>query len=208
MNAWNPTVAHRIFEEQAVGFLSQVEEERINVHPGPLAFAIRNLAKTGCDPNSSLTIKKAREMVEEAPAPPDSPFPRPLFGYILMWVSELGDEKTLQGILNHVDEFLQPEWERGGLYYPVNTQESNDDGNWTGVEPFTGNSAVGYARLNVFDGQRLMWTKPWTPENVSTAPYVSGVDLSSNVDFLRGVWDASRQAMVITLRSWDGLVKT
>ena len=75
------------------------------------------------------------------------------------------------------------------------------------MDPFTGNSAVGYARLNVFDGQRKMWADPWTSEHISAAPHIEGVDLASGVDFLRGCWVESVRAMVITMRSWDGKVK-
>jgi hypothetical protein len=75
--------------------------------------------------------------------------------------------------------------ERGSLFYPRNDRETDKDGHPTAVELFTGNSAIGYARLNVFDGQRKMWLEPWTAKQLSSAPYVDGVDLASGVDFLR-----------------------
>lgn len=206
MNAWNPTVADQTFQAQSLGFLTRVEHDRISINRGKVAFAIRELAENeGVDPYALSTMQRARDIAAENPptAEQQDPFPRPMFGYILMSMSELGDESKLAGLLNHVDRFLQPTWLDGGLYYPVNAQHYEKDGNWTEVEPFTGNSAVGYARLNVLNGQRRLWEKPWSPERVSRAPHISGIDLGSGVDFLRGCWDESRQAMVVTMRTWD-----
>jgi hypothetical protein len=207
MNAWNPIIAHQTFENQAVGFLSRVEADRVNLNPAPLALAIRDLVeKDGRDPDCPSTIRRAQELVAKKYGPPELPFSRPQFGYVLEWVSEVGDKAMLEGLLNHADRYFQPTWQDGGLYYPVQPQEP-DSMNWTEVEPFTGNSAIGYARLNVFDGQRKMWTDPWTPDHVSSAPFVNGINLDSGIDFLRGCWDELYNAMVVTMRSWDGTSK-
>jgi hypothetical protein len=204
MNSWNPMVASEAFRTQSVGFLSHIEPDRLNVNPGPVAFALRDLIATENDlnPNCAATIARAREIAANTPTKPEPPFPRPMFGYILLAASELGDDATLRGLLNHVDRFFSPTWQDGGLYYPVNPRQADDDGNWTEVEPFTGNSAVAYARLNVRGGQRKMWEEPWTAEQVGMAPYVGGVGLDSGVDFLRGIWDEERKALVVTMRSY------
>ncbi|EIT73383.1 hypothetical protein BDV35DRAFT_337542 [Aspergillus flavus] len=206
MNAWNPILANETFQAQSIGFLTRADHDRISINRGPVAFAIRELAeKKGVDPYSLSTMQKARDIVASNPTTGEhrEPFPRPMFGYILMAMSELGDESKLAGLLNHVDRFFQPTWQNGGLYYPVNAEQYDKDGNWTEVEPFTGNGAVGYARLTVLGGQRKMWEEPWSAEQVSRAPHISGIDLGSGVDFLRGCWDESHQAMVVTMRTWD-----
>ncbi|KUL84833.1 hypothetical protein ZTR_07300 [Talaromyces verruculosus] len=206
MNAWNPTVANQTFQAQSLGFLTRIEHDRISINRGPVAFAIRELVENeGVDPYSFSTMQKARQIAaENSPtAEQQDPFPRPMFGYILMSMSELSDESNLAGLLNHVDRFFQPTWQNGGLYYPVNARHDDEDGNWTEVEPFTGNSAIGYARLNVPNGQHEMWDKPWTAEKVSRVPHIQGIDLGNGVDFLRGCWDESRQAMIVTMRTWD-----
>ncbi|KAL2842438.1 hypothetical protein BJX68DRAFT_270614 [Aspergillus pseudodeflectus] len=204
MNSWDPTIASETFRTQSVGFLSHIEPDRLNVNPGPVAFALRDLIATENDlnPSCAATIARAREIAANTPTKPEPPFPRPMFGYILLAASELADDETLRGLLNHVDQFFSPTWRNGGLYYPVNPRQADDDGNWTEVEPFTGNSAVAYARLNVRGGQRKMWGEPWTAEQVSMAPYVGGAGLDSGVDFLRGIWDEERKALVVTMRSY------
>jgi hypothetical protein len=68
---------------------------------------------------------------------------------VIKWVSEVGDEPTLSGLLNHADRYMQPTWTNGGLHYADNTTKCDKDGNWVEVDPFTGNGAIGYARLNV-----------------------------------------------------------
>jgi hypothetical protein len=205
MNSWNPSVAHSTFDSQAVGFLSEVEPGRVEVNSTPVAHAIRDLVKTdGADPDSISTISRAKAIVEANRGDQQRmPWTTPTFGYVVKWVSEVGNKATLEGLLSHADKFMNPTWRNGGLYYPRNDQETDKYGNRIAVEPFTGNAAIGYARLNVFDGQRKMWLEPWTAEQVSGAPYVDGVDLASDVDFLRGGWDKMRNSMVVTLRSWD-----
>ncbi|CEL11543.1 hypothetical protein ASPCAL14644 [Aspergillus calidoustus] len=130
----------------------------------PITFALRDLIAKEHDlsPDYPATITQAREIAANTPTKPEPPFPRPVFGYILLSASELGDDdgRTLRGLLNHVDRFFNPTWQDGGLYYPVNPRQADDDGKWTEVEPFTGNSAVAYARLNVRGGQRKMWEEP------------------------------------------------
>lgn len=210
MNSWNPSVAHATFESQAVGFMSRVEPDRVELNPPSIANAIRQLVKIeGADPNSLSTIAKARDIVKTSGVNQvKMPWTTPAFGYVVQWVSEVGDKPTLEGLLTHADKFMHPTWRKGGLFYPRNDQESDKDGHHTAVEPFTGNSAIGYARLNIFDGQRKMWLNPWTPEQVSSSPYVDGVDLSNDVDFVRGFFDSERKAMIVTMRSWDGGRKT
>jgi hypothetical protein len=77
-----------------------------------------------------------------------------------MWLSEVDPCDDLAGLLNHADRFLTPEWEKGGLFYPHHDIQRDKDGNWTHVDPFSGNAAIGYARLNVANGQRRMWDTP------------------------------------------------
>ncbi len=91
----------------------------------------------------------------------------------------------------------------GGLYYPRNDEREDGEGNWKYVDPFTGNAAIGYARLNVEDGQKIMWEQPWTAEEVDGRPWVDGFDLGAGVDVLRGQWVEKRKSMVVTLRSWN-----
>ncbi|CAO2650781.1 Nn.00g020730.m01.CDS01 [Neocucurbitaria sp. VM-36] len=211
MNAWNPTFAAQNYKKQSVGFFSHLEEGRVSLNSTPVAFTIRELVANGeTDPTSSATLHKAREVVRQRndPVPPAPPFPRPIFGYVLKWVSELGDKTTIDGLLKHADKYMNPTWREGGLYYSSQYNpsqgEEDKDGNWTIADPFTGNGAIGYARLNVFDGQKKMWEHAWTPEHVSSYPYVDTVNLANSVDFMRGTWDSSKGAMVLTMRTWHG----
>jgi Linalool dehydratase/isomerase len=85
------------------------------------------------------------------------------FGWVATWASEMGDAATLDGLLAHADRFMDPTWRDGGLYYPRNDTEFDDDGNRTEIEPFTGNVLLGYARLNVPDGMWKLYNQPWGP---------------------------------------------
>ncbi len=205
MNAWNPEVVSDLYPKQSLGYISRASDDRVNLNPPDVAQAIRSLvASEGLDPNAPSTLAKAKELAPRMKSPGNAlPYKEPIFGYVVQWISEMGDKSTLDGILTHADKFLAPTWERGGLYYPRSTKLSDEDGNWTMCDPFTGNGAIGYARLNVPGGQRKMWEKAWTPADVAEAPFVDGIDLSSGVDFSRGVWMPERGALVITMRRWN-----
>ena len=81
----------------------------------------------------------------------------------------------------------------------------NRAGEWTSMDPFSGNAAIGYARLNVPDGQKIMWEKPWSKADLESRPHVSGVELGLGTDCLRGVWLEEQKAVIATLKALDDL---
>lgn len=117
-----------------------------------------------------------------------------------------GEKDVVTGLLKHADAYLDPTWERGGLFYPRKDSTLQDEqGNWVAMDVYTGNAGVAYGRLNVRDGQKTRWEKPWTKEgHHATYPVVEGVGLSSGVDSLRGEWNEEVGALVVTMRTWDG----
>jgi hypothetical protein len=123
---------------------------------------------------------------------------------VVKWLFELGRATELEGLLTYIDKNLQPTWEKGGQYYPRNDQATDSEGRWTHMDPFTGNAAIGYASLNVENGQKIIWDSPWTKERLASSPWVDGIDYPLGVDCLRGVWDDEYSAMIITLREWAG----
>ncbi|KAL7924357.1 hypothetical protein ACQKWADRAFT_319456 [Trichoderma austrokoningii] len=122
----------------------------------------------------------------------------PTFGY----------KEELDGLLKYADKHLQPTWENGGLFYPRNDERTNEAGEWTHMDPFSGNAAIGYARLNVADGQKTMWDNPRTRGHAVTQPWIDGIELDQGIDCLRGVWDREESALVLTMKTWDGRTVT
>ncbi|KXH66544.1 hypothetical protein CSAL01_05674 [Colletotrichum salicis] len=171
----------------------------------------RKLVKEdGAAPDSQETLQRAVENEKEAEAGKKDGFPytKPMFGYTVQWLSELGKEADLTALLDYADKKLRPQWERGGLYYPRNDEPFDEEMRWTHMDPFSGNAAIGYARLNVEDGQKIIWERPWTAKDVSTRPFVDAITLADGVDFLRGDWSEEEKMLVLTVRSWDGSTKT
>jgi hypothetical protein len=209
MNSWNSQSIHSLFPEQSVGFFTKAPGGRVNVNDEGVAKLIRELAKSeGADPQAWSTKEKAQKLAKKIDDAPQAPFSQPVYGYVAQWVSEVADPAMNDGLLRHADTFLNPSWEKGGLYYPHNDTRSDEQGNWKFVDPYTGNGAIAYARLNVPDGQKKMWEKPWSKEHFSGFPFVDGISLASDVDFFRGNWDSGKGAFVVTLRTWDGATKT
>ncbi|KFY94556.1 hypothetical protein V501_01892 [Pseudogymnoascus sp. VKM F-4519 (FW-2642)] len=204
MNTWNSDFVYASFSSQALGFITATTGALTIVNTPSMAAAIRQLVAEGAgDPSNPDVIQKAYAIAAEAP-PSKAPYSQPTFGYVAMWLSELGRESDLQGLLQYANRFFNPTFTDGGLYYPRNDAKYDADGNDTFVDPFTGNAAIAYARLNIADGQKTMWQKPWTGRMLKDKPWVDNVGLDEGVDFLRGKWDEKAMAMVMTMRSWSG----
>ncbi|CAK1360493.1 unnamed protein product [Cercospora beticola] len=205
MNSWNSRLVRSTFPAQSVGFFTKAANGRINLNSTTVAMIIRKLVKTeNADPQAWSTKRKAQELAKQTKAVPPPPFAVPIFGYVAQWVSEIGDPSLTEGLLRHADMFLTPTWDKGGLFYPRNETSTDEHGNWKLVEPYTGNAAIAYARLNVPDGQKKMWEKPWPKAHFSTFPYIDGITLASGVDFLRCAWDPDKRAFIATMRTWNG----
>lgn len=212
MNGWNSEQVHAMYPSQALGTLTRQEDGRVNVELPSVAAAFRELVRTkDADPNAASTRQEAFELASSRPKE-TFPFTKPMFGYAAMWASEVGNQATLDGLLKHADLLLNPCWTNGGLYYPRNDIKEDSSGNWRFVDPFTGNGAIGYARLNVSDGQKKMWDGAWTPEKVRQSVAVENVSFAEGVDFLRCEWVEESgngfEGLVMTMRTWDGEHRT
>ncbi|KAH7384026.1 hypothetical protein DE146DRAFT_681129 [Phaeosphaeria sp. MPI-PUGE-AT-0046c] len=114
------------------------------------------------------------------------------------------DLETLDEARKVSQQMLNPTWENGGLYYPRNGRLCDENWNLTHIEPHSGHSGIGYARLNVPNGQKMMWEKPWTRDILKNRPWLDGDSFEDDIDFFRGVWDAEKRAIVLTVRRWRG----
>lgn len=201
--AWDSDNVKKHFERQSEGYITNIDGQ-VRVRPATVARRIRQLIAT--DPathsaSSAETIAAAKEYAKQnSTAEAKEEDRNPTFGYAVQWVGEVGRQDLLDGLLEYADQNFNPTWEDGGLFYPRQDEQGVD---WTFIDPYTGNTAIAYARLNVPDGQKQMFENPWTKEQLARRPYVDHVDLSQGVDFLRGTWDEEQNALIVTLRSWD-----
>jgi len=203
---WNFEMVQAMYPSTSNGYLQRTGD-RWNLNPQSVANKIRSLEKVeGADPNSEATLAKARELTA-GQALTTKPYMSPTFGYLCQWISEVAGGSDLDAILRHADKYLNPHWIDGGLYYHRCDKGWDDDGNFTFVDAYTGNAGIGYARLNIKEGQKKMWEHPRTPDEVNQNPWVDGIDLGQDVDCLRGTWDVESRAMLISLRTWNGIEK-
>lgn len=212
-NTWNPSYSRSLYPHMMAGYLTQTTPSgRYNLNTKPVADAIR--AATPTNPASPEIFTQIWPTIKATALAPtlrsgstrELMPTKPVFGCILEYVSEVGPREHLHGLLKHADEVFNPCWNKGGLYYQRCDQVVSDAGEWTFCDPFTGNALVAYARLNVEDGQRKMYEKPWTHEKLAAAPWIDGfAGFEQGVDFLRAVWDSENKAMVMTVKSWNGV---
>ncbi|KAJ4184478.1 hypothetical protein NW759_017021 [Fusarium solani] len=209
MNAWDPVAAHKTSEHLSAGFLARPSANNHVVVSDPrVAVQIRELMSSeNRDPMHPTTFAKATEIVAEKEPPKPPAYSKPHFAYATMWVSELGDRSILDDMLSYADDAFGPTWVDGGLFYPSRPSPMPFDYHLPYVDVLVGNAGIAYGRLNVHEGQRKMYTNPWTSDHFARYPFVTNVDLSSGVDFLRGSWNDEIGALAVTMRSWNGNAK-
>ena len=205
MNTWNSDFVRSNWRRQSLGHLTKTND-KTKLQWTKVAQAYRSIVADngGQEPKDvEATLAQARELSKSANFPPALPFEAASRGLFMMMLSEMGGQEELNDLLEFADQALNPTWERGGLFYPRNDLMADERGDFVHVEPHSGNSAIGYARLNVEDGQKKMWDRPWTRETLASRPWVDGMTLGDDVDFLRGAWDEAKRALVFTARLWD-----
>lgn len=159
------------------GFLQHTSSS-INIRPPALANAIRKIAaSTDADPESPIVLTEAHKACPHIPGSNEPIAMLPTFGYVAQWLSEIAGPPDLDKLLRHADQYLNPTWRDGGLYYRREDKGWDVEGGYVHVEPYTGNAAIGYARLNVEGGGKKMFDHPWAREEVLNRPCVEGVGL-------------------------------
>ncbi|KAK5166896.1 uncharacterized protein LTR77_007625 [Saxophila tyrrhenica] len=205
MHGWNSDFVRASYEKQTLGFLTHFDS-KTQLQPTRVAMAFRRLvAEENLDPEDKTTLDKARDESSKV----NTHFPYETLNWLgfTMMLSELGKRKELDDLLDYADTHLGPAWVKGGLYYPRNGALYDEDGNFVHMEPHSGNSGIGYARLNVSNGQKTMWERPWTREVLESRPWLDGAGFDGGIDFLRGVWHAEQKAMILTVRRWEAVNK-
>lgn len=109
------------------------------------------------------------------------------FGWAAAAASELGDQETLDGLWEHADRYMGPEWRNGGLYYPRNDTRYDDEGILRQVEPITTNALLPYSRFNKPGGLREFYENPWTDAHFAE-PMID--EVSNNIDILAARYDS------------------
>ncbi|PPJ50533.1 hypothetical protein CBER1_05520 [Cercospora berteroae] len=201
MHAWRPEFVEDLYEAQAFGYITRFDNE-FRLSPTAVAKAFRTMVAEEQAPPDKDTLNDAKERAKTAPASP-MPYTAPTLGYVAQWLSELG-RPELHQLLDFADQHLQPTWEKGGLYYPRRDEQFGDDSRWSHMDPFTGNAVIGYARLNVPNGQKIMWDEPWTTQTLQQRPWIDGLHFGQGVDFVRAVHNEVEKLVLLTVESWDG----
>lgn len=94
----------------------------------------------------------------------------------------MGDSESRDGVLAYADAFMNPSWSNGGLYYPRNDELTGADGERTVLDPFSGNAALGLARLNTEDGFWSLYNEPWDAAHFAEPAIV---EVDRNIDISR-----------------------
>jgi len=123
------------------------------------------------------------------------------FGWLAAWAAEVGDITTRDGLLRHADRFMAPRWEDGGYYYPRHDARFDASGNYTFMDPATGNAILGFARLNRGGDLATLYNEPLDEAHYS-APMLD--DLSTAMDLLEARYDRDDETLRFTIAPWKG----
>lgn len=203
MNTWNSSLVHSLYEQQTLGHLTKFDGKTQLQHGGVASAFRRLVLKEGASPYSKQTLIKSREIFRADESARVIPYQSISWGSFMQMLSELGKTQELDDLLEYADTHLSPTWEKGGLYYPREDRVFDVDERVIHMEPHSGNSGIGYARLNVENGQKQMWENPWTHETLMLRPWIDDIVLGDGVDFLRGTWDETKNALVVTVEGWE-----
>lgn len=174
MNMWNREFVHEHYPRQLKDLLVPGPDGTLSVHSHPPPWEVMGgMRADACD-----------------------------FGWTTAWASEMGDAETLSGLLAHAERYMNPTWRDGGLYYPRRDEKTDADGNYTEVEPLTGNALLAYARLNVPDGLWSLFNEPWDPRRFDEPALV---EVADDVDVLAARYDAATRTLSFTLRRAAGV---
>jgi len=182
MNAWNSQMIQSLAPAQAVDWFKHDADGTVSLRPPTVVKARREALAAGAEP----------------PADEDTAynFGAPEFGYAVIWASELGNQPLLDGLLAHADLHMEPTWADGGLYSPRHDASWDAEGHMRYMDPLTGNALIAYARLNVANGLRTLYEKPWDASHFEQ-PVVNAI--SPGVDLLRARFDREAQALALTV---------
>src|SRR5450830_1264603 len=182
MHAWNPEVVRELYPQQAKEWFKHTPDGLVSLLAPTVVQAI----------HAAGTVGDASCMMQDL----TYKWTAPEFGYAAIWASELGDQKVLDGLLAHADLYMEPTYERGGLYYPRNDRSWDAEGNMTYMDPLTGNALIAYARLNVPNGLMHLYNQPWEQSHFLKPALI---DMNPRLDVMRAVYQDSEE-LLLTLR--------
>lgn len=156
MNMWNREFVREHYPKQVKSFLIHHSDGTISVRPTPKTYLSSPADLDWCD-----------------------------FGWVLAWATEVGDTATRDGILAYADRHMNPTWRDGGLYYPRNDTEVDEDGHYVEMDPMVGNVLIGMSRLNGEDSYWRLFNEPLADARLS-APAVTKLD--RNVDLSQAIF--------------------
>lgn len=126
-------------------------------------------------------------------------------GWLAAWASEMGDHEVVDGLLGHADRYMNPQWENGGLHYPRRDDTYDEDGHFVAVPPIVGNATFSYARLNVADGLRTVFDRPWTDRERSRPALT---EVGDSVDVRRAWYHEDERLLQLTVSPMHGVTGT
>lgn len=176
MHAWNGDFVQSHYPAQSKAWFKRSADGLVSLRPPTVMRAMEQAERLG-----------QRPVLSEDPA---YTWSAPEFGFAAIWASEIGDQQVLDGLLRHADRYMQPTYERGGLYYPRNDKSWDEEGNMTYVDPLTGNVLIAYARLNVPHGLKKLYEQPFGAAHFAAPALVA---MAPRVDVLRALFTVDRQ---------------
>src|SRR5271156_3638905 len=104
MNSWYSAQMHEMLPALSTGFLTRTPDNRISINNTQLVNTTRtSVFKKGLLPDDPATLARVCQITAKQAPQPSFPYRKPTFGYISLWLSEVGAPSGLAAILHHTD---------------------------------------------------------------------------------------------------------
>ncbi|KAF4960421.1 hypothetical protein FSARC_10481 [Fusarium sarcochroum] len=176
MHAWNPELVERNYD---------VQRQRSLVHHDDGTVSVKVTRHQGMSENMIRLLLGGE------------------FGWMAALASEVGDVETLSGLLAYAQKQLSPRYQNGGLTYPRRDELFDKSGNYAMNTPIQSNSLLPLARLNVTNGFRRLYQKPWGPKNPHHYSEPALTDVDFDIDVYRAVYIPEKRTLLFDVATFE-----
>ncbi|KAL4939998.1 hypothetical protein BDV06DRAFT_230678 [Aspergillus oleicola] len=180
MNAWNHDLVQKTYDKRLDCLVHPRLDGTMSVNTGPIELL----------PKNALYLASGG-----------------VWGWNAVWSQEMGDQETVDRLLEYADKHFNPRLQNGGLMYPRNDTVHDHKLNFVMVSPLLSNALMPLTRLNVKHGLKRLYENAWGARNRQHYDEPALVEVDFNVDVYRAVYIPEKRTLLFDLALYETDVK-